>query len=205
MTIQDAINEYVRIELSDKEITRWENSDLLVFFKQAVRRANAIGLRNGFPFMRGKLEATIAAGADTILIPDDFFSPIGIWRTDTHSKLCHIDIDEYENIVSASPLGYWMIDGNNIMFKDAADTDTPIRMRYYVDYKPQNFTLSSQVPWDDKLTMIMCDYVKIRARNVDEYILSEDKQLLSDLESEIISAYGGLNPNTEEAYGAFNL
>lgn len=205
MTVQEALNEFVRVELVDKELTRWENADLLVFFKQAARRMNAIGLRNEFPFMRAYVDQTVAAGIDQIVIPNDFFSPIGIWRTDRHSKIKHSGIDEFESIISTCALSHWIIEGTKIMFKGSADVDIPIRLRYFVDYKPQSLTLASQVPWDDKLTMIMCDYVKIRAKNVDEYQLNEDMMLLQDLETQILNAYGNLNPETADAVGVFNL
>lgn len=205
MTVKEALNEYVRVELSDKEFTRWEDSDLLVFFKQAARRMNAIGQRNEFPFMRAYVDKTVAAGIDQIVIPADFFSPIGIWRTDRHSKIHHANIDEFESIISTCALSHWIIEGSKIMFKEAADVDIPIRLRYFVDYKPQSLTIASQVPWDDKLTMIMCDYVKLRAKNVDEYSLNENMMLLQDMETQILNAYSNLNPESADAVGVFNL
>lgn len=205
MTIKDALNTYVRVELADELATRWKDSDLLVFFQQAVRRMNAIGQRNELPFMRAKIDTTLAKGSNTLQLPADFFTPLGIWRLDQHRMVNQVDVDEYENIISTGALSVWVLDGDQIEFKDAADHDTDIRLRYFVDYRPQSLTLASQIPWDDKLTMIICDYAKLRARNVDDYALTQDMGLLRDMENQILNAYTSLTPDSGDAVGVFTL
>lgn len=73
-TILSRITEFVRNELDDEMSSRWTDTQLLIFFKQAVRRANTVGQLNRLKFMRGKKDYTLASGGSSVALPVDFLT-----------------------------------------------------------------------------------------------------------------------------------
>jgi hypothetical protein len=191
--VLNRITDLVRTELNDGTQSRWTDAELLVFMKQAVRRANALGQQKRLPFMRGKQDYTLEAGASSLTLPTDFLTPISLTRMDTHEQLDKTDGERLDAIVSASECAVYSVEDGTIEVASVPVND--------VHAAPDALTLSSPMPWGGKLDYALCEYVALRARKIDRYDTSVDIALLDDMEKMIVAMYADLGQTVFKARG----
>ena len=199
--VLNRITEMVRTELSDSTQSRWTDAELLVFMKQAVRRANALGQQKRLPFMRGVADYTLAAGESSLVLPTDFLTPISLTRMDTHETLTKTDGERLDATVSATEAAVYSVEDGTIEVLAAPSNDVPLRLRYYVNAAPDTLTLASTMPWGGKLDYALCEYVALRARKIDRYDTSVDVKLLQDIEDMIVAMYADLGQTVFKGRG----
>ena len=200
-TIKSVLDTYVRTELEDLMNTRWSDDQLLVFFRQAVKRANAIGIQRRLEFMKDKEDVVITAGVAEFDLPDDFFTPISLINTGDKRELIQKTGRDMDKVVSTSALSLYSIEGTSVYLKDASTVDATLRFRYFVSVDPAALTLSDQSPWGSKLDVLLAEYVAFRARKVDRYDTSVDRAALKDLEDNILFTYSSQNSTIIKSVG----
>lgn len=200
-TIKQVLDTYVRTELEDKAVSRWSDDQLLVFFKQAVQRTNAIGTQRRLEFMKGKEDVTVAAGDTSFSLPTDFFTPISLVNTGTKQELQQKTGHEMDKVISTSAMSLYQIEDSVINLKDASTSDTDLRLRYFIKVDAAKLTLSAQSPWGSRLDVLLAEYVSFRARKVDRYDTSIDTAALKDLEDNILFTYSNVNSSLIKSKG----
>jgi len=200
-TIKSVLDTYVRTELEDLMNTRWSDDQLFIFFRQAVKRANAIGIQRSLEFMKDKEDVVITAGVAEFDLPDDFFTPISLINTGDKRELIQKTGRDMDKVVSTSALSLYSIEGTSVYLKDASTVDATLRFRYFVSVDPAALTLSDQSPWGSKLDVLLAEYVAFRARKVDRYDTSVDRAALKDLEDNILFTYSSQNSTIIKSVG----
>ena len=201
-TVRQVIDEYIRVELEDTSKTRWPDSSILTFMKQAIHRASIVGQKERISFMRKCDTIEINEGGNSLTLPKGFFTPHSVRETGQNS-LERIDIDTYDelNVGTGERFSHYAIEGNEMYLAPVAAGNTSLKIRYYADPLTDDFSLTSQMPWNGRLNIILCDYARVRARNVDRYNTSPDMNLLNELEQRIINMYGYDEPYNGEMCG----
>jgi hypothetical protein len=200
-TVQAVLTEYVRNDLADEIQSRWTDDQLLIFYKQAIRRANAVGQQNRLPFMKSKATISLLAGETSFSLPSDFFTPISLTRDDTHYPLKQKVGRDWDLVISTSEMSLWMIEGDTGYVASAPTSDATLTLRYFAQVFPADVELSTQSPWGGKLDEILCGYVIVRAKQVDAMDTSIDVALLNELEANIYAAFSGQEPITIKSRG----
>jgi len=202
-TVIDRLNTLVRVNLDDEIKSRYNDQQLLVFMKLALRRAQGLGFARRLNFMRAKKDYVLLAGAESIPLPTDFIVQIGIWNTDEKRELENKGDDEWERLLSTGPGYCYHIEDQLAEIREVSASDTNIRLRYYQDALIDSLTLSSQMPWSSKIDYPICEYVSLRAMHVDRFTTSTDTALMQDMEQSIIGMYSEIDPNMGEVLGSF--
>ena len=202
-TVIDRLNTLVRVNLDDEIKSRYTDAQLLVFMKQALRRAQGLGFARRLNFMRAKKDFVMLAGAESIPLPSDFIVQIGIWNTDDRRELENKNDEEWERLLSAGPAYCYHIEGLLAEIREISSIDINIRLRYYQDALIDSLTLSSQMPWGSKIDYPVCEYVTMRALHIDRYNTAVDASLMSNMEQSIINMYSEIDPNMGDVMGAF--
>lgn len=204
-TIASLITE-LRTDLSDDNSTRFTDTQLLNMFKKAIRRANRIVQRNGIQFGKKKASLTTVADQDYLTLSSsiaDFDVPIGIWRSDTESKVEFRTETEWEELVSPSSVSHAYLDYQNdkILFKGTPSSALTLYFHYFPTVDPSAYTTASSTPWSGRLDDIIMEYVGLRMKNIDEMDARVDQALLTDMEAQILSAYAPNSPLVSEGKG----
>ena len=202
-TVSERIRDIVRVNINDDMQSRFTDTQLLTFFKQAIRRAQGAGYKKRLNFMRKTLNFNLLANINFYLLPADFIVQSGVWRTDTRKPVENVSENLWETQQGAQEVSIYIIDGGNILFASAPAADTPIKLKYYYNVNPDSLILSSQMPWSGKIDYPICEYVNLRAFHTDRYDLSADNGLLNDMEKAITDMYINLDINMAEARGPF--
>lgn len=203
--ISDLITE-VRTELSDDDSTRWTDAKLLNLFKKAIRRANRVIQRNGVQFGKKMAELTTVADQAYLTLSTSvttFDTPIGLWRTDTEASVPFRTEKEWEEIIAAPALEHTLLDysADQIRFKGTPSSEITLNLWYYPVVDPSAYTTASDTPWSGRIDDIIMEYVSLRAKNIDEMTLNDDRALLTDLETQILQAYAPNTPTQVEGVG----
>jgi hypothetical protein len=205
MALISALITELRTDLSDDGSTRFTDTQLLNLFKKAIRRSNRVVQRNGIQFAKKKATLTTVANQDYLTLSDitDFDVPIGLWRSDTHSKIPFRTEAEWEQIISASAVSHALLDYQNdkILFKSTPSSALTLYFYYYPTVDPSAYTTASSSPWSGRLDDMIMEYVGLRAKNIDEMSLEFDQQLLQDMENQILQAYMPNAPTIVEGEG----
>lgn len=205
MALISALITELRTDLSDDNSTRFTDTQLLNLFKKAIRRSNRVVQRNGIQFAKKKATLTTVANQDYLTLSDitDFDVPIGLWRSDTHSKIPFRTEAEWEQIISASAVSHALLDYQNdkILFKSTPSSALTLYFYYYPTVDPSAYTTASSSPWGGRLDDMIMEYVGLRAKNIDEMSLEFDQQLLQDMENQILQAYMPNAPTIVEGEG----
>lgn len=213
MTIADLIAG-IRIDLTDQDSTRWQDSDLLEFVKKAARRLQHILFRNDIQIGKAKYQFSTVAGTAAYDLPVDFATDIGLWRDDG-LKLEKLNDDRYFGAVSGSEcVAYYILDKLYVYALPAGVRALTLLYWPRVDvaavstvsssawtggdesWQPWGWawTLTSDTPYGGRFDDLIAEYVIVRAKNVDEMDISEEKALLSDMENNILATYGTVAP-----------
>ena len=202
-TVSELIENLVRVNLSDTGKSRFEDSDLLAFFKQAIRRAQGYGYTKKYNFMKKAIEVVIKAGDVKYLLPTDMIVISGLWNKDLKKKLILASEDEWETTDYNEALTHYIIDGLYLNLAGASTSDTSLRIKYYYNAGPDALTLTTQMPWNGRLDYPICQYVTMRAQNIDKYSLKYEQQLLMDMEQAIDDMFVDIDQTIGEPKGAF--
>jgi hypothetical protein len=196
-TIATLITE-LRTDLSDDNSTRFTDTQLLNLFKKAIRRANRIVQRNSIQFGKKKKTINTISAQTYIDISvtgpvdvSDFDVWIGLFRDSDHFEIIKRTEREWETDASQTASTYCLLDQVNskIYFNGTPDAIQALTLWYFPTVDPSAYTVSSSTPWGGRIDDIIMEYVGLRARNIDEMDVSFDKQLLEDMENNIIQAY----------------
>ena len=197
----------LRTDLNDDLVsgvaTRFQDAQYLNMFKKAIRRANRIVQRNGIQFAKSKAAISTSATLDYVSLPATFDVWHGLYRDDTHKEIPKRTEKEWETIYSASALAQCLLDQVNskIYFNGTPGAIVALTLWFYPTYDIASYTTASSVPWDGRLDDLIIEYVKLRMANIDEMDVSFDQALLTDLESQILSAYSSNAPQIVEGQG----
>lgn len=194
MAVISTIITELRTDLSDDSSTRFTDTQLLNLFKKAIRRANRICQRNGIQFAKKKVALATVASQDYVDISvtvSDFDVWIGLFQDSTHDEIIKKTEQEWETIATATALDYCLLDQANskIYFNGTPASVLALTLWYYPTIDPSAYTTATSTPWAGRLDDIIMEYVGIRAKNIDEMNIVVDTQLLTDMESQIVSAY----------------
>jgi hypothetical protein len=181
----------LRTDLADDASTRFTDAKLLNLFKKAIRRANRIVQRNGIQFAKSKSAINTSATLDYVPLPADFDVWHGLYRDDTHKEIIRKTEQEWETIFSATALEQCLLDQANsrIYFNATPGAVVALTLWFYPTIDPSAYTTASSTPWSGRIDDIIMEYVGLRAKNIDEMDVSFDQSLLTDMESQILSAY----------------
>jgi len=183
----------IRVDLNDSDSTRFTDANLLALFKKAIRRANRICQRNDIQF--AKKSATLATVASQAYIDissavSDFDVWIGMFYN--YKEVEPVNEMEWEALyTSETALKYCYFDQTNskIYLKGTPSSIVAPVLYYYPTVDPSAYTTESSTPWGGRIDDILIEYVRIRALNMDEYDVSFDSQLMTDMENQILGAY----------------
>lgn len=188
----------IRGGLGDQQSARWSDKFILNELNRAIQRMLAIFKRNALDYGMGRTVFTIAAGADRFDLPADFRGVVGLYQS---GKLVTLKCaEELETITATIPLAVWAVDGSNGNVKNAPTADTSLTLRYW--QAPADLTsTASTMPWNGVFDGPLCDYVRLRLANYDEMTVSQDMQLMQDLENNMLTLAISRNPTVKEPKG----
>ena len=188
----------IRGGLGDQQSTRWSAKFILSELNRAIQRMLAIFKRNALDYGMGRTVFTIAAGADSFPLPADFRGAVGLYQS---GKIVTLKgAEELETITATMPLAVWAVDGSNGNVKNAPTADTSLTLRYW--QAPADLTsTASTMPWNGVFDGPLCDYVRLRLANYDEMTVSQDMQLMQDLENNMLTLAISRNPTVKEPKG----
>ena len=195
MALISALISELRVDLSDEASTRWSDATLLAVFKKAIRRANRIVQRHRLQFGKKKASFNTTANQGYVVlstVASDFDTFIEMYRTDTGEAITLVNEREWEETVqTAGTFAYCMLDYANdkILLGDTPASAIATVMYYMPTVDPSAYTTSSSTPWSGRLDDIIMEYVGYRMKNVDEMDVSIDKELMMDMENQILQAY----------------
>lgn len=191
-TVGDVITD-IRYEINDIDSTRFTtDAPILAFIKRAIRRANRVVQNNGIEF--AKVYTSIATTTSTayVSMPADFDVFIGLYRSDTRVEIpLKSEWQWMEMSASSAQLSGCKLDYTNsrILLRGTPSSVIDLDLWYYPTVDPSAYTTSSTMPWGGRLDDIITEYVSLRLKNLDEFNIDTEKQLLSDMETAIIKAY----------------
>jgi len=190
---------HIRDGLGSAANARWSDAELLRVAQVAVERSQAILQRNGISFGRKSLDITTTAGIDAYDVPGDFAAVLGMTRLDTAQPMRHVSQLEWDTLMSAQPLSVFCIDGEVLRVASAPTSAVTLRLRYWPT-RPA-LTLAGSTPWNGKLDSLLVDYARARLFNTDEMDVSQDVQLLQDLENNILAQFAASEPTVVQRRG----
>lgn len=220
MTIAELIAG-IRLDLTDKDSTRWTDNDLLEFVKKAARRLQHILFRNDIQIGKAKHDFTTVADTASYALPTDFMVDVGLWRDDG-VKLEKLSDDQYYGAISGSEcVAYYLLDKLYIYATPVGVRSLTLLYWPRVDVAPTitmsssawtggderwqpwgwGWTLASSTPYGGRFDDILAEYVIFRAKNVDEMDVTEEKALLADMENTILASYGSVAPTLVRGRG----
>jgi hypothetical protein len=192
MLVSDLLS-YVRRGLGSSASSRWEDADILSAAQVATVRAQGILQRNNIAFGRTSVEFDTVAETSAYDVPGDLAAVYGMWkRTSTPQQLRHVTIDEWESIITAREATVFAIDGESLKIAGTPQSAFSMVLHYW----PIAPTLSpsGSTPWNGRLDYVIGDYCRARLYNNDEMEVSQDIQLLQDLENNIVSQFSEMAP-----------
>lgn len=184
----------LRVDINDDDSTRFSDTQLLALMKKAIRRANRICQRNEIQFAKKSVAlSTVASQAyiDISSTVSDFDVWIGLFRDSDHTQITPRTEREWETDQTQVANTYCRLDQVNskIYLNGTPDSVVTLTFWYYPTVDPSAYTTASSTPWNGRLDDILIEYVRMRALNADEFDLSFDTQLMTDMENQILGAY----------------
>lgn len=185
----------LRVDIDDSSSTRFTDAKLLALFKKAIRRANRIVQRNDINF--GKKSVTLTTTADQAYIDisstaSDFDTFLGLYHDSLDYEVVMQNEHDFALLDDEGSITYCRLDQANskIYLKGTpSDSTTTLTLWYYPTVDPSAYTTASSAPWSGRLDDVLLEYARLRALNIDEFDLSYDTQLMTDMENQILQAY----------------
>ncbi len=184
----------IRAEIGDTDSTRFSaDSQILPFVKRAIRRANRVCQINGIEFAKAFTTLATVASTAYVAMPGDFDVFIGLYRADTRAEI-PMKVEwqwmELSGTASAELIGCKLDYANTrILLRGTPDVAISLDIWYYPAIDPSAYTTSSSMPWSGRLDDQILEYASMRLKNLDEYNIDVEKQLLADMETAILNAY----------------
>ncbi len=190
----------IRLELTDEQKTRWTDEQLTQFVNKSIRRINQVLVRNEINFARAVLDVEFNPDGTIHQFPQSgtMVAIYGLYRKDTNQRLDEVLPEQWETIVSCAPLTVWTIINEVALYRDPVAED-PVAGKLV--YYPVVTVDPVDSPWEGRLDDCIVEYASFRCKNVDEMRLSQDKELMADLEERIISNYKRLEQQHHYAAG----
>lgn len=200
-TIADVLED-IRIELNDEQKSRWElDATLVKLVAKSIRRLSHILQRNEIPFARKYYTVTTASGTADYDLPDDFMAVVGLFRDSTNKEIDQYSDAAFERIASATELAAYCIRDGQIKIDSAPTGEETLTLIYWPKIDTSAYSTATETPWDGRLDDLIAEYCALRCKNIDEMDLTIDAQLMSDLENNVLSTYGTLNPTMSTMRG----
>ena len=188
----------IRGGLGDLQATRWSDSFLLSELSRAADRLLAIFKRHALDYGMGRVDMVLAAGQEAFDLPDDFRGVVGLFAD---GRLVQLKgIEELETLTPAVPLAVWAVDDRQGQVKRPAEAETRLTLRYWKAPRPLKQP-ADDMPWRGVFDGPLTDYVRVRLANYDEMSVSQDMQLLQDLENNMLTLAISRNPTVKEPKG----
>lgn len=202
MLVSEAINE-IRIELDDLLSTRWTDATLITLIKKAVRRLAGILYANDIGVGKKTYTFSTVNGTQAYALPTDFMADVGVFRQDTLAPILRVADFQWEilptttgeslyYIVRTQSLGSPAADVAAILLKGTPASAISMKLVYWPRLDSLTFTTSTQLPYNGMFDDMLLEYVTMRCKNIDEMTITTDAQLLQEMESRIVSAYGSV-------------
>ncbi|RKY41407.1 MAG: hypothetical protein DRP85_06470 [Candidatus Makaraimicrobium thalassicum] len=182
----------LRIELSDEDKTEWSDLKLMSFVNRAMKRIHEIIIRNELNFAIKSVVYTVESGVTEIALPDDFMIQKGLYRRDT-SKFVEFATDDTWERVSEKGDGLWRLAGENFVISSNIPVGTELAFYYFPMYQRETDTLEAVI-YGDQIWDAIIIYASYLCKNVDEFDLSVDAQILGDVESQLLMMYNRNTP-----------
>jgi len=198
MSLVSAVISDIRVEIDDTDSTRFQDDTTIILplVKKALRRAENICIRKGLEFAKASTTLTLLEDATTVALPTLFKRDIAMYYD--NAEVPKRDTDYFERCSSGT---MWRINGANAEFKTAATEDTDYTFWYYPYIDFSAYVVGTTMPWGGKLDDIIVEYVSMRLKNLNEYDVSMEKELLAEMERNILETYGPLTAVMQEANG----
>ena len=177
----------LRVEIADSDKTEWEDSELMSFLRRAMKRIDAIIVKNKLQFAILSFEITILADTAVYALPADFGIQNGLYRQDTAKRLSLLVPDEWERITYAGD-GAWTIMGTDIHLNCDIAEDQTIKL-YYFPEEQYSTASTDDVRYGSKIWDILLGYAAFLCKNIDEMDTSIDVQALAEIELQMITRH----------------
>jgi len=188
----------IRVEIDDTDSSRFEDDTTLILplVKKALRRAENILVRRGMDFAKTSTTLTVSSGASTTALPDLFKLDAGLYKN--YEEIRKVSDDEFERTYSGD---FWRINGSNVELLSSVTSDTAYTFYYYPYIDFSAYVVGTTMPWNGRLDDIIVDYVAMRLKNIDEYDTSMEKEMLAEMQTNILETYAPLTPVIQDMNG----
>jgi len=185
MTFAELLIE-LRVEISDTDKTEWTDTALMAFINRALKRLHSIIIRNELPFALMS-EAYTVEDTDLLALPATFMVQHCLYRQDTGKKLQMLTDDRWERMSDPGD-GAWRFVGTDIQISSNIPEDCDLKLYYFQSYQRES-DVQEDVIYGDEIWDNIIVYAAFLSKNVDEFDMSIDTQILSDIESQMIMLY----------------
>ena len=192
--------DYIRLEVHDKEKSRFTDEDLILLLRKSLRRLEHIIFRNDI--QQGKITYgfTTIPGISDYDLPDDYMTDVGLYKGNGVALVKKTD-QQWQTIVSTGEATVYIVRENSIYIASTPKASTAMTLVYWPRLDVDDLALTDDMPYAGKFDDMIADYVSLRAKNIDEMSLDFDTQLLSDLENQVLTTYGTVAPITVKMRG----
>jgi hypothetical protein len=181
----------MRVEVDDLEKTRWTDDQLSVFLAKSARRINQLAIRNELDFAMVADDVTLKPdGTIEGIVYGKVNAVCMLTRKDNGTPIKHLLPMHYLTIKNPTSAGVWTFLNGTAQYKVPAEEDVPAVFLHY----PIVTISTSLSPWDGRLDDLVVEYAAFRAKNVDEMSLSQDTQMLAELEKTLLANFNRLQP-----------
>ena len=199
MLVSEALNE-IRIELDDTLSTRWTDANLVTLIKKAVRRLGNILYTNDISVGKKTYTFPTVNGTAAYALPADFMADVGIFRQDTKVPILKVSDYQWEIMGTVTEAAYYIVrtesvgspaeDAAAVLFKGVPASIISMKLVYWPRLDSLSFTTATELPYNGMFDDILLEYVTMRCKNIDEMNINTDAQLLQEMESKVVAAYG---------------
>jgi hypothetical protein len=188
----------MRVEVDDLEKTRWTDDQLAVFLAKSARRINQLAIRNELDFAMVADDVTLKPdGSIEGIVYGKVNAVCGLFRKDSGVSIKHLLPMHYLSEISAPAASFWTFLNGIAEYKSVSSVDIPATFLHY----PIVTVSSSLSPWDGRLDDLVVEYASARAKNVDELSLTQDIQMMAELEKTLLSNFNRLQPQISKMKG----
>ena len=200
MTIADLIDE-IRLELTDEQKTRWSDEQMLRIVGKGYRRLSHVLYRNDVELGRSVLRFDTEPGREDYPLPADFMADYGLYRDGTNTRIAKQSDDSWEQLSSPGECAAWLIRGDMLYLAAAPSAAYGLTLVYWPLLDSAILDMDSPTPFGGKLDDLVAEYAALRLKNIDEMDVSQDSQLLQDLENNLLNTYSAISPVTVSRRG----
>ena len=204
MDIQTLIDNHIRPKLDDDEEVRWDDDQMVNIIMEVVDQVGTILNRHGLQFAKEKTTLTTVADQgyiDVSSLDPPIASIIDIYDPGTAKPLKHEEEDGWERLLNPGGVYHYLWLDDKIYLKNTPTAVGDLTMWYWPDIDTSAWTVSTPMPWGDRLNFIIAQQVVVICQNVDEMDIAMDDKWLKALELKIARKFGGLHARKVERKG----